>query len=761
MSGPKTIIMAAFLAAVIGAQAQVTINVNNNADGETRTWTVTDLNENPPTVAGDNSPQISGVLEAAGQLDAAAQIEFTFTAAHDYTNSAAAAAITAGTFSNYVAGLTTSGNVLNGAVKAWGINSSANATDSDTTRINASEAVIIQVATSDLTTELILNDFSWYQAGSDDLVDILIYDASSNTVTVALENQPAGNFTGDYNIDNGDLIVIGSRNAGGFRFDKITFNIASTATGVIPPAALTATPANSLITLNWLPDTSGTLDYFEVHRSTDGGTNYTLLGTATTNLYTDFVVTNGFTYYYKAKAVDNTAFKTDFSDPASATPFIPVPTGLSAAAGNQEVVLDWDDSTDYLFSSFNVWRSTMAGTNYAVIATDVLSSTYTDTNVVNETKYYYVVSQVDVNGGESALSSETDARPTPALIILNPNNADIGLVRVPTNGATYATNSVDAGVQTSNLRAGQYSTSIPTLARCIIQFDLTQQDIIDAGKTTNDIERVLLRVNAYNNNLLSPEDASGDGSAVEVYASQTKAIDTIVKGDFDNPAFDNFIGTIPGLTNGNGIGNFNWFEIDVTDAVLADLANDSGSFGSAFRLQLNNDVFLTNANYAAENNLTNRSYVGFVQFVDNYTAGDWPQLRIEFADSRSGYVQWTEQWAPADVSVQTNDYDEDGLDNLNEYALDGNPTNALDQGTLPTFTKVGGAFEYVHPQRSDDTNLVYTVETKTDLAFGTWTNLGYVVSGTNLTGETLNIVTNTVDTIEDQRFIRLQVEYSE
>ena len=120
-----------------------------------------------------------------------------------------------------------------------------------------------------------------------------------------------------------------------------------------------------------------------------------------------------------------------------------------------------------------------------------------------------------------------------------------------------------------------------------------------------------------------------------------------------------------------------------------------------------------------------------------------------------GYSQWAAGYG---IGAGTNDYDSDGINNLTEYGLDGNPTNGQNRGTLPTFIKIGNSFRYVHPKRSDDVSLTYTVETTTNLVSGTWTNQRYIVAGTNVTGDTLNFVTNDIDTIENEKFIRLKIE---
>ena len=48
------------------------------------------------------------------------------------------------------------------------------------------------------------------------------------------------------------------------------------------------------------------------------------------------------------------------------------------------------------------------------------------------------------------------------------------------------------------------------------------------------------------------------------------------------------------------------------------------------------------------------------------------------------YLQGYDLWANGyGIGAGTNDFDSDGLNNLYEYGLDGNPTNGLDRGTLP------------------------------------------------------------------------------
>jgi hypothetical protein len=106
----------------------------------------------------------------------------------------------------------------------------------------------------------------------------------------------------------------------------------------------------------------------------------------------------------------------------------------------------------------------------------------------------------------------------------------------------------------------------------------------------------------------------------------------------------------------------------------------------------------------------------------------------------------------------TGDDDLDGLANLYEYGLGGNPTNGFVDGNIPTFGPEAGGLEYVYAQRTDDSTLVYYLDLTPSLTPPVWTNLGYTVSGTNVTGGTFDFVTNVIDTADDVKFIDLQIE---
>lgn len=84
-----------------------------------------------------------------------------------------------------------------------------------------------------------------------------------------------------------------------------------------------------------------------------------------------------------------------------------VPTGLTAAAANAQVNLNWMASSSA--TSYRVKRSTTNGSGYTQVATPTATN-YTDTALTNGTTYYYVVSALNT-AGESPNSAEATATP--------------------------------------------------------------------------------------------------------------------------------------------------------------------------------------------------------------------------------------------------------------------------------------------------------------------------------------------------------------
>jgi fibronectin type 3 domain-containing protein len=98
---------------------------------------------------------------------------------------------------------------------------------------------------------------------------------------------------------------------------------------------------------------------------------------------------------------------TGYSGGGGGTKVPTAPTGLTAAAANAQVTLNWTAGSGA--TGYYVKRSTTTGGPYTQIATEAGTSD-TDTGLTNGTKYFYVVSAYN-SAGQSANSAEVNATP--------------------------------------------------------------------------------------------------------------------------------------------------------------------------------------------------------------------------------------------------------------------------------------------------------------------------------------------------------------
>jgi fibronectin type 3 domain-containing protein len=178
----------------------------------------------------------------------------------------------------------------------------------------------------------------------------------------------------------------------------------------LPPApklGATATTTGT-VTLNWIALPGVT---YNVYRSTTpGGEGSSPFATGVTGAsFTDLTTANGTIYYYQITAV-NAVGEGPRSPEASATTIPMAPAQLTAMAGSSRVSLSWTASPGAV--SYNIYRGTSPGGEFAKPLCTLSSATFTDLLVTPGTRYYYEVVAVDA-GGQSLKSAEVSAVPTP------------------------------------------------------------------------------------------------------------------------------------------------------------------------------------------------------------------------------------------------------------------------------------------------------------------------------------------------------------
>ncbi len=186
------------------------------------------------------------------------------------------------------------------------------------------------------------------------------------------------------------------------------------------------------------------------------------------------------------------------------------------------------------------------------------------------------------------------------------------------------------------------------------------------------------------------------------------------------------------------------------------------NFDAPFSFVVDENTTDIGINIRNSGNLAMKANAGFPVLRYNYDNGNivTSGMKISVAGTvdtgDTPYDLWAAEFGV--TNGPAGDDDLDGQANLYEYGLGGNPTNGFVDGNSPTFEPGAGGLEYIHAQRTNDSTLVYYLDLTSDLVNPAWTNLGYTVTGTNVTGLTFDFVTNVIDTADSAKFIRLQID---
>jgi fibronectin type 3 domain-containing protein len=181
------------------------------------------------------------------------------------------------------------------------------------------------------------------------------------------------------------------------------------------PTGLIATVQGGAIGLDWADAPEADFAGYTLSRALAVAGPYAPLATHLHgSAFTDTGLTSGVTYFYTVAAVDVVGNVSAPSAAVSGTPMDTLapaaPLGLLSTAGDSQVGLDWSDSPEPDWASYRVYRSTVTGTGFALVAT-VTASAYQDTTATNGTTFYYIVTAVDGANNESLASAEVSGLP--------------------------------------------------------------------------------------------------------------------------------------------------------------------------------------------------------------------------------------------------------------------------------------------------------------------------------------------------------------
>ncbi len=155
-------------------------------------------------------------------------------------------------------------------------------------------------------------------------------------------------------------------------------------------------------------------------------------------------VTSASTYTYVVSAVDAAGNESAPSATASVVLenlYPPsIPSSLTAAAGDGQVILSWSPNSEIDLDGYNVYGWTEGGDPVLLNDEPCSGSSYPDGDLANGTTYFYAVEAVDTGGRASGLSAQVSATPSALPVLLA--NTDGSLTAAGKNWKAVATVSV-------------------------------------------------------------------------------------------------------------------------------------------------------------------------------------------------------------------------------------------------------------------------------------------------------------------------------
>jgi hypothetical protein len=390
------------------------------------------------------------------------------------------------------------------------------------------------------------------------------------------------------------------------------------------------------------------------------------------------------------------------------------PTGLIAVSNVYTVSLDWDDNPEATVTGYKVYRSETGNTNDFVEIADVGSSEYIDTTTIpNDITYYYRVTAYNFVNVES--ENPSDVASTTVLFGLR--NGDFELPAIALNSGTTISNSGD-WVQNGDKQGIQHA---------VWAAESGNQGAWLKGFNQNVTNSFWQDVPAAAGLEYTLDAGIKVGAGFRTNGGQIEM--ALVWLDAGSMAISsNTLNVISAISTNGAFAHTN---ITATAPV-----------GTAM---VRSEFYWTTTVSATNNGTGDKSCL-----IDN--------VSITRSSAPSAYDIWEASFSL--VEGADGDDDKDGVSNLYEFGLKGDPTNSADTGIAGfDMTEQGGtnAFKYIHVQRKDG-SLDYSLILTENLVFGPWaTNSGFTVTSGSYDAD-FNMVTNTTSTVEAQKFIKLLIE---
>ena len=164
--------------------------------------------------------------------------------------------------------------------------------------------------------------------------------------------------------------------------------------------------------LIWTAGTGRAASY-NILRSSDGGTTFSVVGNTLALNYTDGTLQTGVTYEYQVQPVSARGFGPVSSNLTGVTTPLPGTPTAGISAGYNQITVSWGAITpaanSQFTTSYKIYRGSVGGP-YDPIAYGVFATSYDDIGLIPGQYYEYVVTAV-INGIEGAQSNAVNTTP--------------------------------------------------------------------------------------------------------------------------------------------------------------------------------------------------------------------------------------------------------------------------------------------------------------------------------------------------------------
>jgi hypothetical protein len=465
---------------------------------------------------------------------------------------------------------------------------------------------------------------------------------------------------------------------------------------------------------------------------------------------------------------------------AQPTPLLPPQNVGATEVSDGLVSLAWQATEGLEELSYNVLRSTAPSTNYTTL-TNLSNSTFafSDDTPTNEVSYFYIVEAVYPTGTGPADKLVVRPLPSTTVIAWNPTpnyvtaNKAFQENEIPAGGVlNHVGNLAGGALILNNASGGTQSYTGPNL------YGVSQTPTNENFSGNNGIRRGYPNFikKAMANTPVEPLQSAliymKDFTPFNVNDGKTYVFELEPEAALDQSGMVDRIGEALHMAiqqNGGA-----WYISKTTynrdDGVqtIESLAAEEWTPLTEATSASTTMMTVTNGSYTVGSALTLDNITGVGFFYDHGRVLSVKTMRLYYGQQLTPYQEWSDEQKLYN-SDATEDYDGDGLTNVEEWGLGGDPKSAENKGIEERYHSLDGTnFVYIYPKRVVGDAPSYHLEESSSLVHTNWSNeevnknydiyVGEAGSWTTNGRPNFAAVTNMIPTDLDAKFIQLIIE---